>query len=257
MPEEQIKPPEHGTTVEYEEHIARYRFAADFVSGDSTGLDIACGTGYGTDLLAQKGRSFYGVDKSCEAISYAQGHYKDQRLAFVCSDALKADFEKDRFDIIVSFETIEHLEEGDGGIFLRKLHDFLHKDGMIIISCPNKDTYPAGYNKNEFHIHEYSYGEIASLISKYFPNVEVYCQEMRYFRRPYKKIAQFLSHMPERLIKPMLNIAKNFYERKRVMPTSVFMRILLYEYHFKYDVFRFVEDYKYFKPVFFIFKCKK
>lgn len=257
MPEERIKPPEEGTTVEYEEHIARYRFAEGFVRQDADGLDIACGTGYGTALLAKRSSSFHGVDISAEAIGYSQGHFKDKPLSFICSDALKADFKKDSFDIITSFETIEHLREGAGDLFLQRLQGFLRKSGILIISCPNKDTYPEGYNKNEFHIHEYSYDEIRALLSKYFTITATYCQEMRYFKRKYKKIAQFLSHMPEGFIRFLVNISRRSYEKDGLKSMNVLMRILLYESYFKYAVYEFVEDYHFFKPVSFVFVCNK
>ena len=261
MAEERITPTKVGShnEIEYVEHLARYTFAARFVKNGSRGLDIACGAGYGTDILLTAGASaFYGVDKSSESIEYARARYKTAGLEFIRSDALQAQFPAEYFDMITSFETIEHLEAEKGEVFIQMLNGWLKKGGVLLLSCPNRDTYPKGYAKNVFHLHEYSYREIEALLGKYFANITVYCQKMRYFKRAYKKIVQLSRHLPKKFTIRAANHAHFEYTLKKDLKyLPLFRRLALYEYFFGHEVFPFVEDYRFFKPVFFVFAAKK
>ncbi len=134
MAEERITPDlvsDHNI-IEYKEHLARYEFASTFIKKGNVGLDIACGSGYGTQMLFQQGASiFYGVDISSEAIQYAKTHYENNQVKFIQSDATAINFPNQHFDIIVSFETIEHLTEERGMEFIKVLSGLLKKEGYI------------------------------------------------------------------------------------------------------------------------------
>lgn len=96
------------------EHIARYRFAAKLAYGRI--LDIACGVGYGTNLLIKECKyikHILGVDIDRESIDYARKNYSHIKSAFLARDALMPNFadEIGLYDTIISFETIEHVEE--------------------------------------------------------------------------------------------------------------------------------------------------
>src|SRR6476661_9129671 len=92
-------------------HIARYEFAqSKLVPG--TALDMACGVGYGTAILASSSKISHatGVDISTDAVAYSLQHYQSERTNFTCSPALA--FNPDsRFENVVSLETIEHVED--------------------------------------------------------------------------------------------------------------------------------------------------
>src|SRR3954447_22670072 len=90
------------------EHLARYRFAAEFVAGKDV-ADIACGTGYGSLMLAQAGaRSVHGMDVSPEAVEYCRQQNDASNLIFTTADAQYLSGVADgAFDFVVSFETIE------------------------------------------------------------------------------------------------------------------------------------------------------
>jgi len=95
-------------------HIARYEFSSQFVSGMTVG-DITCGTGYGSYLLEKAGgKSIVGVDISEEAIQYACKKYSSRKTTFITSDAENTKFDNLTFDLIVSFETIEHVQDPGG-----------------------------------------------------------------------------------------------------------------------------------------------
>ena len=99
--------PEEAHARIFWEHIARYRFAKDFVRGKRV-LDIACGEGYGAAALAKAGAaSVTGVDISRDACERARRKYGlDARTG----DAQAIPVPDRSIDLIVSFETIEHVD---------------------------------------------------------------------------------------------------------------------------------------------------
>lgn len=144
------------------DHFRRYEFAANFVAGKRV-VDIACGTGYGSAVLADAGAaSVLGVDCSAEAIDHAKARYKAGNLAFRQDDILE--FEpRQRFDLVVSFETIEHIDDHRGA--LAKFFDILQPGGRLIISSPNRlITSPKAKNQAEsgggFHVMEFTIEEL-------------------------------------------------------------------------------------------------
>ena len=101
-------------------HLARYEFAAQHVRPGRL-LDIACGVGYGTALLVERRSDVteaLGVDRSPDAIAYARARYGNARTSFLVADAMGYE-DHQRFDTIVTLETIEHLPDPKG--FLRRL----------------------------------------------------------------------------------------------------------------------------------------
>lgn len=105
---------ESGKVLEAE-HLNRYKFASEYIQ-DKKVLDIGCGTGYGTALLALKAKKIVGVDIdiSKEAINYAKNNYSKKNIEFYVGNATNLNFLKDEeFDAIVSFETIEHMRQSN------------------------------------------------------------------------------------------------------------------------------------------------
>jgi len=155
----------------YQEHIIRYMFASQFVKSKVV-LDAACGTGYGSYLLYQKGaKTVIGIDISKEAIDYCNYNYKEENLEFKVDDCMKCHLDNSSFDVVVSFETLEHLKNPD--TFLSEIKRVMKNDGMLIMSTPNKNTYPTG---NPFHFNEYTETEFRLMLEKYFVNVTIFHQ---------------------------------------------------------------------------------
>jgi len=108
---ERFIPTEEGS-IAYE-HLHRYAFACDYVSG-KTVLDVACGEGYGSSLLAKRAEKVIGVDLSEDTILHAREKYGNQpKIEFFCGSAADIPCKTGYFDVVVSFETIEHLAEHD------------------------------------------------------------------------------------------------------------------------------------------------
>ena len=159
------------------EHIFRYEFAAKFAKGRV--LDIACGSGYGTNILLDPSygdqvEQLIGVDIDEETIAYAKEHYSHRRAEYFTIDALSQDLDKKLgvFDTIVSFETIEHIKEDE--LFIKNLAQLLKPNGKLIISTP----FGRGRGipcSNPFHIHQYKEEEFLEMLSD-FKTVDMYHQ---------------------------------------------------------------------------------
>ena len=129
--------PECVREIRYE-HVHRYVFARELVKGRKV-LDAACGEGYGTALLAETATSVTGVDVSAAAIAHARKRYQHANADFVESDCLSMPFEDGEFDCIVSFETLEHLEEQES--LLAEFRRVLKADGFLLVSTPDRAIY--------------------------------------------------------------------------------------------------------------------
>jgi SAM-dependent methyltransferase len=166
---ERLLPDQQRDELVYAEHLARYLFAAQLVRGLRV-LDAACGEGYGTATLAKCGaKAAIGIDKDPAAIEHARQRYG---LEFVESDVASLPFEDASFDLVVSFETIEHVADGERVI--AEFRRVLTEDGLLVISTPHKDEY---LMSTEFHEREYTTGEFRQLLDAAFPNVEILYQQ--------------------------------------------------------------------------------
>lgn len=161
---------DRGTLV-YGEHIARYVLASRLVRGRRV-LDLGSGTGYGSEMLSAGGASqVIGLDQSQEAVEYSLRHHgRDAR--FLVGDAQILPFADSEFDVVVSFETIEHVP--DYQLFLRELRRVLRPGGLAVLSTPNKASYPEG---NPFHLKEFFLAEFQEVVASYFKNVTVLAED--------------------------------------------------------------------------------
>ena len=150
----------------FNEHRARYLFAQRFCSGKKV-LDAACGSGYGSALLAESARRVVGVDLAVEAAQYARAHYDSAKVHFARADCLALPFSDGQFDVVVAFEIIEHLETPE--TFLAELRRVLTPFGLLIVSTPNRLYYTEDRGEvNPFHEHEFSFSEFRELLEKHF-----------------------------------------------------------------------------------------
>src|SRR6185437_7090151 len=135
------------------EHWHRYVFARRFASGKRV-LDAACGEGYGTALLGQVAASIVGIDIDIATIDQARAAYADgNRIRFLPASCSGLPLPSGSFDLIVSFETIEHLDASDQRDMLAEFARVLAPGGLLIISSPNKRLYSDARNYvNPFHL---------------------------------------------------------------------------------------------------------
>lgn len=139
-------------------HYKRYEFAYNVIdTGDVCG-DFACGTGYGSVLLAKKGKKVIGGDINSAVIEQINKRYKHiENVEFLSVNVLNLDYE-DYFNAIVSFETLEHLEENDLRKALFIFSKALKPKGKFIFSTPymqekTEEAIKLGFHLT-FHINE-------------------------------------------------------------------------------------------------------
>ncbi|MBH2009191.1 MAG: class I SAM-dependent methyltransferase [Xanthomonadaceae bacterium] len=141
-------------------HMARYAIVRSLCV-DKVVLDMACGEGYGSRLLAQWGaRRVVGVDISAEAIDQAQRLFASDSVEFrrAAADTIDMAWAAGTFDLIVSLETIEHVPEPVA--LLESFKRLLKPDGVMVISCPNDWWYyPSAEERNPFHLRKYTFDE--------------------------------------------------------------------------------------------------
>ena len=164
----------HATGQVEIEHYHRYLLARQFCRGLDV-LDVASGEGYGAALIAQVARSVIGVELDHAAVQAARLEFQKPNLKFEQGDARAIPLGNESVDVVVSFETLEHLAEHEQ--FLLELRRVLRPGGMLIISTPDSSVYSApGQPPNLFHVLELTRTEFEALLLKHFANVSVSVQ---------------------------------------------------------------------------------
>ena len=151
------------------EHYHRYLFALRFCAGSDV-LDVASGEGYGSALLGQVAKSVIGVDLDAGSVRFANSHYMSERVSFRRADATALPIEDASVDVVVSFETIEHL--ADHAAFLAEIRRVLRPGGLLVISSPDHAVYSKeASHENPFHVKELGRAEFLALMRENFPQV--------------------------------------------------------------------------------------
>ena len=140
-------------------HLARYKFALDYVPDKIVG-DMACGTGYGTKLLAQRAQKVHGVDCNIQAIQYAMEKHNAPNIQYTHAFVNWMPLNNEAMDVIVSFETIEHVE--NDVLVIKEFHRLLKPEGVLIISTPNN------WGTSKYHKKAYTLESFRELLSGWF-----------------------------------------------------------------------------------------
>lgn len=156
-----------------EDHVKRYKFAAD-VFASMTIIDAACGIGYGSKMLTERGCKVYAYDIEPEAIAYSRWHYRDPNVIANVADIQEIQFPD--ADAAISFETIEHLPNPEK--FLIHLRESC---SLLIGSVPNQDIIPYDPNRHKFHVRHYNHQDLAYLLTKSGWKIEyIWSQQGKY-----------------------------------------------------------------------------
>ncbi|HEY5743330.1 MAG TPA: glycoside hydrolase family 99-like domain-containing protein [Terrimicrobiaceae bacterium] len=160
------------------EHVHRYLWAAQFSLGKRV-LDIACGEGYGSEILARSAAHVVGVDLSEDAVIHASRKYSLKNLEFLTGSCDRIPVSEGEIDLVVSFETIEHHDRHQE--MMREIKRILSPEGILIISSPDKYVYSdvPGY-RNEYHVKELYARDFDALLKEHFANVQMFGQRVAY-----------------------------------------------------------------------------
>lgn len=163
--------PEHAAARTFWEHVGRYRFALGFARGRRV-LDVACGEGYGAAALLRAGAAgLVGVDRAPEVVAHARARYGIDARA---GDALDLPLADRSVDLVVSFETIEHVD--DQARFLDECARVLAPGGTLVVSTPNRPVYSAEGHHNPHHHRELDEAEFRALLAPRFGPVGLFTQ---------------------------------------------------------------------------------
>jgi SAM-dependent methyltransferase len=150
-------------------HVVRYALAAELVRPGDTVLDCACGLGYGTAVLAARSRGarFIGVDVDAGVIDYAAANYGGAGIEFRAGDAaLLAGIPDASVDLVVSFETLEHVTDWQAAI--AAFRRVLRPDGRLIVGVPDRWVDKTGLDPNPYHLHVFDWQKLSDGLADTF-----------------------------------------------------------------------------------------
>src|SRR4051812_11975485 len=187
----------------FRRHLAVYEWIATRVAGLRV-ADLACGEGYGADVLANTAAEVLGVDANPEAHEHARRRYRRPNLRF--ERALVEDF-RGPCDAIVFLQTIEHIHEPD-----ELLKGFAATAPVAYFTTPNRLTLaPPGTEKsgNPWHLREYTIAEYGALLEPHFSHVEI----LGVFHAHKLRVHEVALSLGWDRVHPALRITKPFYSR--------------------------------------------
>src|SRR5258705_8045042 len=190
----------------HQEHEARYEWVKEYVK-DSDVLDVACGTGFGSYKLAKEGKAakVTGYDNDDNTIRYATLKNRHIQLMFHVQDAETFAADK-QYDIIVSFETIEHLKKPDR--FLNNINRALRTGGTCFISTPISNLAENDHPDNIYHEKEWGFKNFRDFVKDYLIVDEVYVQLSDARSRNSGFVSRFLHKTGLRPIDPLIDHGK-------------------------------------------------
>ncbi len=205
--------PEENDARFFSQHLAAYAFTRQFVHGKRV-LEIGFGQGYGSNYLAETAKEVVGIDSASGNISRAQLRYLRHNLRFLHMNGQKLDFPDESFDVIGSFQVIEHIPEPELPNYLTQIRRVLRSDGVCVISTLNLEHNQKpgqAYQKLCFHEKEFTGPQLQELLGRFFPSVKMHglylsfphriCQRlkkwglMKWGPRRLNPIARFYDHM--------------------------------------------------------------
>jgi SAM-dependent methyltransferase len=192
----------------FRRHLVVYEWIAAQVAGRRV-IDMACGEGYGSDLLARSASSVVGLDANPEAFEHARARYVRDNLHFE-RGMVENHGEPGSFDAVVFLQTIEHVIQPRA--VLEHMRSLLAPGGVVYVSTPNVLTLaPAGAAKsdNPWHVREYRSAEFRSLCESVFSSVEL----LGLFHAGRLRVHELALKLGWDAIHPWLRLTKPFYDR--------------------------------------------
>ena len=189
----------------YRRHLAVYGWIAERVAGREV-VDMACGEGYGSNVLSQRAGRVTGVDANPEAHEHARLRYRRANLSFKRD---MVEMFSQPCDALVFLQTIEHLQ--DPRAALEHFRSLLRPGGVAYVSTPNVLTLaPKGAERsgNPWHIREYRANEFRDLCEGVFGSVEL----LGLFHARKLRVHELAIRAGWDSVHPKLGITKRFYD---------------------------------------------
>ncbi len=172
-------------------YMSYYKFAAKMIGRNQRVLDVGCGEGMGTWLLAKECGHARGVDLDTEAIAVAQGNWIDPRIEFACTDFLTE--KPGEWDAVVNFDVIEHILPENVGAFWKGIADNLTPYGVAVIGTPNLtgQVYASEVAKAG-HVNVYAADRLEEEMRRYFRHVFMFGANDEVVHTGYPPMAHYL-----------------------------------------------------------------
>lgn len=174
MAERLVRKSEDQETIDdylmYLRHLAAYQYSLSRVTSGRV-IDLGCGTGYGTELLAERAKLVIGLDQAGYTLPNT---VQVANARFIAASVCKLPIANASFDLAISFQVIEHIKQVDS--YLEEACRVLSKAGLMILSTPNRNLrlWPLERPWNPYHVKEYSPTQLRLLLQKYFATVNIY-----------------------------------------------------------------------------------
>ena len=207
--------PEHSDARFISQHLAAYAFARRFVQGKRV-LEIGFGEGYGSQYLAEVAKEVTGIDMAPGNIPRAHEKYPRANLRFLHMEGTKLAFPDESFDVVGSFQVIEHIPEPQLVNHLREVSRVLTPHGIYCLSTLNLDhNMKPGkpYEKLRYHEKEFTAQELQRLLAQTFPAVELHGLYLTWRHYLYQRLKKWGLN---RVGPARLNPVARFYERVSV-----------------------------------------
>lgn len=172
--------------------LSHYKFAAKLLGEGKDVLEVGCGEGLGTCLLAEFANKVIGIDIDVDAISEAKRIFASERTDFLTVDILKADLDN-RFDGIVCFDVIEHIYLENEGLFFENCIKHLKANSICIIGTPNEtsDQYASEVSRLG-HVNLYSWKRLEGVMLRYFEQVFIFSANDEMIHTGFYPMAHYL-----------------------------------------------------------------
>lgn len=200
--------------VLYLKHLKAYETVLDWVAGQRV-LEIGCGSGYGSRLLAGRAEQVTTVDLDQDSLSYAQDHNAQPNISYVHADVLQGvPLATDSFDTAIVFQVIEHIEPRRAMAFLTELRRLVKPSGKVIFTTPNKKTRLLPFQKpvNPYHRIEYTARRLIGTLQRAFTTVELLAlrasEEIEAIERQRTKQSAFRVFVRNPIRRSVVHIAK-------------------------------------------------
>lgn len=223
---ERVIPENIGTEKEYVNflfHLFCYNYVLSIVPLQSTVLDLGCGDGYGTKILAEKVDKIIGLDTDPEIIVSAKEKY-GAHADFTSYNGGIIPHEDSTFDIVISFQVIEHVTNVD--LFLGEIQRVLKSKGVAYISTPNRLYRLNTGDKpwNIYHLREYSPDQLDEVLTRIFPSTQIHgirgSDEMERTERNRVKVNKQLASLD------FLSLRTRLPMRMKIYPVKFLSRLL-------------------------------
>jgi 2-polyprenyl-3-methyl-5-hydroxy-6-metoxy-1,4-benzoquinol methylase len=172
--------------------LSRYKFVAKMLDGVKRALEVGCGDGFGTRVVAQHVGHVTGIDFDPDLLESAKETASERYpVSFVFHDMMGGPYPGE-FDGIYSMDVLEHIQPADETTFLRNLVAPLEQHGICIVGTPSLESQPyASTNSKLGHVNCKTQSDLRRTMQDYFHNVFMFSMNDEVVHTGYEKMSHY------------------------------------------------------------------